>query len=274
MELATAAPSVRVLLRKLLRTGLPQLTLLAGAPTRCAGASKERTARSSATTTNTTPEAIPILVLVLPTAQSCLSSKVPSGTAGDGCWPGSGQKRPETSSCQSRTSVIGSRCWFWPSHLIGSGRCRSVDAVDKEARHGTITAMFDLRDTRYIEGAPIEWRRWLTPGLSVVLRFQDDGLTIFGPDGERAHLPWEGVTAIDVRGPDELSYPSGVSGGIPGVGLVPLLVWLYFRARNKLPQKVEFSWLAFRLTTSTEVIFEVEGALHDKLEVFLESHSG
>ena len=30
--------------------------------------------------------------------------------------------------------------------------------------------VFELQDVRYIEGAPMEWRRWLTPGNPIVLR--------------------------------------------------------------------------------------------------------
>src|SRR5579862_8348061 len=144
---------------------------------------------------------------------------------------------------------------------------------------GTMTPAFDLPDTRYIEGAPMEWRRWLPPGLSVVLHFEAEGLTVIGPHDERGRLPWEAVVDIDVRGPDEPEYPSGSHGGGPfrGVGLVglaSLLVWLIARARDRLPERVELSWVAFRLNASSEMIFEVYGALHDRLEAFLEAHSG
>jgi hypothetical protein len=38
--------------------------------------------------------------------------------------------------------------------------------------------VFELADGRYIEGAPFEWRRVLTPGLPVRLDFVEQGLAI------------------------------------------------------------------------------------------------
>ena len=47
--------------------------------------------------------------------------------------------------------------------------------------------VFDLDDVRYIEGAPMDWRRWLTPGTPVVLRFRDTGLGIYAEGGVERH---------------------------------------------------------------------------------------
>ncbi len=138
--------------------------------------------------------------------------------------------------------------------------------------------MFDLPSTRYIEGAPMEWRRWLTPGTPVVLRFEDAGICVFGVEKRRERMLWAEIASIDVRGPDEAEYPPGTRppvpiGGNPVVGVLSILVLLYLQAKDRLPKKVEFSWLAFTLHDETEMIFEVYGALHDRLEAFLEQHA-
>jgi hypothetical protein len=44
-------------------------------------------------------------------------------------------------------------------------------------------AMLQLRDCRYIEGAPFEWRRALTPGTPVEMTFDDRGLSISAAAG-------------------------------------------------------------------------------------------
>jgi hypothetical protein len=90
-------------------------------------------------------------------------------------------------------------------------------------------------------------------------------------------MPWSDVESIDVRGPDEPEYLSGSRPGVPlggWPGLVALLVYLYLHSKDRLPKTVKFSWLAFRLMDKTVSIFEVYGALHDRLETFLEAHSG
>jgi len=143
---------------------------------------------------------------------------------------------------------------------------------------GTIQVVFDLTEVRYIEGAPMDWRPWLTPGTGVVLRFLDDGITVFGAEGHRGHMTWGLIQTIDVRGPDQPEYPSGTrlppAAGNIFFAVGVLLAYLYRRSKDQLPVKVQFSWLAFRLDDDSQMIFEVEGMLHDRLEAFLEAHSG
>ena len=61
--------------------------------------------------------------------------------------------------------------------------------------------MFELTDVRYIEGAPTEWRRTLTPGVHVVLHFEEGGLRILA-GGAAFDLPWTSVEALSARGPE------------------------------------------------------------------------
>ncbi len=135
--------------------------------------------------------------------------------------------------------------------------------------------MFDLADVRYIEGAPMGWRRWLTPGTRVVLRFSEQGVHIRAGRGE-TDLAWEEVSSVHVRGPEVAERRGSGPGraGITGYLLAGPLIGLVAGAVAAKKPKVEFSWLAFRLVAGGEIIFEVEGLLRDALERLLEAHSG
>ena len=124
--------------------------------------------------------------------------------------------------------------------------------------------MFDLSGVQYVEGAPSAWRRWLTPGVPVVLRFATDGLSIYS-NAHSAALPWTDVDQLAARGPEapEPRYKDR---------------W----RRNQLDMlmgrthgpKVSFSWLAVRLVNGSEVVFEVAGMLRPDLERLLAEHAG
>jgi hypothetical protein len=131
--------------------------------------------------------------------------------------------------------------------------------------------VLDLRDVRYVEGAPFQWRRWLTPGIGVALHLADDGLTVVAPSGQRNTLTWSDVSAVDIRGPDEPDYPSGAP-----IRLVPkrrILFTPWFRFLHQ-SEKVKYAWLAIRMTDGTVMIFEVYGLLHDELASLVHAQRG
>src|ERR1700688_979966 len=70
--------------------------------------------------------------------------------------------------------------------------------------------MFDLPKVRYIEGAPWERRRWLTPGVNIALRIGAPGVEVFSASGDKASLAWADVTSLEVRGPDAPERRDGV----------------------------------------------------------------
>jgi hypothetical protein len=132
--------------------------------------------------------------------------------------------------------------------------------------------VFDLSDVCYIEGAPMEWRRWLTPGTPVVLRFEATGLTIYAHDGQ-SHCDWQRVAAIDVRGPDEPERRY-MDSPMPMVRPLPLLAAIAVAAAIHSRPKESYCWLAVKLEKGGEMIFEVENILRPALQEFLDLHSG
>ncbi len=124
--------------------------------------------------------------------------------------------------------------------------------------------MFDLSDVRYIEGAPVDWRRWLTPGTPVTLRLEDLGVHVVAHGGAD-FLSWAGVSEIAARGSDE-----------------PDIRWVDERwptaadvlAGVRRGPKSKFCWLVLVLPDGAELIFEVLGLLRVELEDLLEEHAG
>ena len=129
---------------------------------------------------------------------------------------------------------------------------------------GIISRVFDLDGVRYISGAPMAWRRWLTPGTPVVLRFEEAGVSICTAS-ERVALRWDQIDRLDVRGPTQPE--SRTDSPLRRTGFELLL------GRQHGP-KERFSWLAVRLPGDVEVIFEVDNLLRQDLERLLEEHSG
>lgn len=130
--------------------------------------------------------------------------------------------------------------------------------------YGTLVSVFDLSGVRYIEGAPPEWRRWLSPGLSVVLRFATDELSIYSSDHSAA-LPWTDVDQLAARGPEEPEHRYIDRWRRSGLDIL----------MGRTPgRKVSFSWLAVRLINGSEIIFEVADLLRPDLERLLEEHAG
>ena len=124
--------------------------------------------------------------------------------------------------------------------------------------------MFDLANVRYIEGAPMEWRRWLTPGTRVVLRFGEKGLQTIASAGT-ALLPWDDVAALVVRGPDQAESRTD------DFMRKPLYKSLLGITHGP---KVRWSWLAVALNEGSEIIYEVADLLRPELEQLLEDHVG
>ena len=137
---------------------------------------------------------------------------------------------------------------------------------------GIVMAVFDLSEVRYIEGAPTEWRRWLTPGTPVVLRFEDTGLHIYAHNGQSG-CGWEEVAAIDVRGPDEPERRY-IDSPMPMPMPMPLLAGIAVAAAIHSRPKESYCWLAVKLKRSGEMIFEIENILRPALQEFLDLHSG
>jgi hypothetical protein len=110
----------------------------------------------------------------------------------------------------------------------------------------------------------MEWRRLLTPGTPVVLRFDGAGLEVRTERGVEV-LAWSGVKELLSRGPKE-----------------PDIRWEDERWRTGLDviagvrrgPKSKFCWLAVALVDGGEIIFEVEGLLRDELEQVLVEHAG
>jgi hypothetical protein len=154
---------------------------------------------------------------------------------------------------------------------IGAGESSkkaSRDCTYRPLVRGNLVEVFDLNDVYYNEGAPMEWRRWLTPGTAVVLRFEDTGVSIFAHDGKAA-LGWDEVSQLAVRGPDKPEHTPWP--GAYGTNLlIVLLAGLIVHAGSEFRR----CWLAFALVAGGEIIFEVENLLREDLERVLEQHSG
>ena len=125
--------------------------------------------------------------------------------------------------------------------------------------------MFELADVRYIEGAPFEWRRVLTPGLPVRLDFVEQGFAVLTPTDKFA-ITWDGVTHLAARGPDVPEHRC-------------VYYWpkrhLFTLVRHLTERKESYCWLAVGLAESgDEMIFEVEQMLRPELEEVLGSHGG
>ena len=137
--------------------------------------------------------------------------------------------------------------------------------------------MFDLPKVRYIEGAPWEWRRWLTPGVDIALRIGETGIEVFGAGGHEASMGWADVTSLEARGPDAPERRDGVDpyksvarGTILGGWLIgAILGALAFRR-----PKEKYCWLAVGLASGGEMIVEVVGMVRHELQATLEAHSG
>jgi len=141
---------------------------------------------------------------------------------------------------------------------------------------GNIVAVFELPEVRYIEGAPMEWRRWLTPGTNVALRLDERGIGIIGT-GHTAALRWGEVTYLETRGPEEPErrdgadpYKSAARGALLGGWLIGAISG----ALALRQPKEKWCWLACGLTAGGEIIFEVGGLVRRELQAVLEAHSG
>lgn len=154
---------------------------------------------------------------------------------------------------------------------FGAGQSSKRQAAVPPIVHwvrGNLVEVFDLNEAYYNEGAPMEWRRWLTPGTPVVLRFEDTGVSIFAHDGKAA-LGWDEVSQLAVRGPDKpehTPWPGAFGTNL----LIVLLAGLIVHAGSEFRR----CWLAFALVAGGEIMFEVENLLRDDLERILEQHSG
>jgi hypothetical protein len=121
--------------------------------------------------------------------------------------------------------------------------------------------VFELQ-VRYIEGAPVDWRSWLTPGVPVTLRFLEAGIAIASEFGS-ASIAWASLAYLSARGPDD-PQPNVNSWevGLPIRGIV-----------NRVAGKVSYCWLALGYMGG-EVIFEADGILRQELEDLLARHAG
>jgi len=108
--------------------------------------------------------------------------------------------------------------------------------------------VLEFTNVRYIEGAPWEWRRWLTPGTRVTLRLDEKGIQILGPRNDAA-LRWSEVTVLDPRGPEEPErrngadpYKSLARGALIGGWLIGAITGALAARRPK----EKWCWLACR----------------------------
>ncbi len=126
--------------------------------------------------------------------------------------------------------------------------------------------MFELPKVRYIEGAPAEWRRVLTPGLTVRLRFVEDGLAVLAAK-DSFGMTWDAISYLAARGPDVPEHQQ-LCDRPHWNKTVAYLAWL-------AEPKESYCWLAVGLAEAgSEMIFEVEEMLRPQLQDTLESHSG
>jgi hypothetical protein len=131
-----------------------------------------------------------------------------------------------------------------------------------------LAGVFELTNIRYMEGAPMEWRHVLKPGVAVVLGFRDTGMEV-RRDGHTITIPWENVRALSARGPDTPEQRWDDRLLLPWI-LPNLLLHLI---RISRPYE-SYCWLAVVPVSGDELIFEVEQMLRPELERELEEHSG
>jgi hypothetical protein len=125
--------------------------------------------------------------------------------------------------------------------------------------------MFELEAASYIEGAPYEWRHWLTPGTPAVVRFSDQGIEVLADAGSAA-LRWSDIAFLAARGPDAPERRRG------GYGIFGLLDGLWRFARRDMT--VSYSYLVIGLGDGVEMIFLVDGSLWPELDAVLAAHAG
>jgi len=135
--------------------------------------------------------------------------------------------------------------------------------------------VLEFTNVRYIEGAPWEWRRWLTPGTRVTLRLDEKGIQILGPRNDAA-LRWSEVTVLDPRGPEEPErrngadpYKSLARGALIGGWLIGAITGALAARRPK----EKWCWLACGLAAGGQIIFEIGGLVRHELQAVLEEHS-
>jgi hypothetical protein len=127
--------------------------------------------------------------------------------------------------------------------------------------------MFELTEVRYLQGAPMEWRRVLTPGTWVVLHFEEAGLRVVA-EAETFNLPWTTVEYLSARGPDvpEQRFDDSLWHAVLRGSLLGHMI--------KMSAPFErFCWFAVGVERGQEIIFEVEQMLRPALERALDEHS-
>jgi hypothetical protein len=126
--------------------------------------------------------------------------------------------------------------------------------------------VFELANVRYIEGAPMDWRRVLKPGVPVRLQFVEQGLAILKEE-DNFGITWDTISYLRARGPDVPEHRR----------LYRPRYWprqFHYLAWLNEP-KESYCWLAIGMAESgSEIIFEVEQMLRPELEEILSAHSG